>query len=108
MPNVAGKKFPYTATGKKAAMKAAMKKKKMDPNEKVGMEYGIKSERKGLRGAMMRKAISSAAGANTPTAKKFTKGVSAGKNMVSKDKAAASRGGTMPVKKKVTVRTKKK
>jgi hypothetical protein len=27
MPNVSGKKFPYTAAGKKAAAKAEMKKK---------------------------------------------------------------------------------
>jgi hypothetical protein len=35
MPNVAGKKFPYTATGKKAAMEAAMKKKKMKKKVKA-------------------------------------------------------------------------
>jgi hypothetical protein len=35
MPNVAGKKFPYTASGKMAAMEAAMKKKKMKKKTKT-------------------------------------------------------------------------
>ena len=32
MPKVKGKKFPYTAAGKKAAKKAAKKKKKLIPS----------------------------------------------------------------------------
>lgn len=71
----------------------------MDPNEKIGIEYGIKSERGGLRGYMTRQAIKSASKATTPKAKKFTAGVSKGKAMLEKDKAAARRGGSMPVKK---------
>jgi hypothetical protein len=85
------------------------KRKPMDPNEKVGIEYGIKSERKGLRGALMRRAISSGAKASTPAAKKFNRGVSKGKAMLNKDKAMAARGGSMPkTKAKKVTRGKKK
>jgi hypothetical protein len=75
------------------------KKKPMDPNEKLGYKYALKSERKTPLAVLRRKAIRDAAKLTDPAAKSFSKGASAGKNMLSKDKAAASRGGTMPVKK---------
>jgi hypothetical protein len=84
-------------------------KKPMNPNEKTGMMYGIKSERKTPLGVLRRKAIKDAAKLKDPAARSFSKGASAGKNMLSKDKAAASRGGTMPkTKAKKITRGKKK
>jgi hypothetical protein len=44
MPNVDGKKFPYTAAGKKAAKKATDKKmaaKKMADKKMSGMKRGM-------------------------------------------------------------------
>jgi len=78
------------------------KKKPMDPNEKLGYKYALKSERKTPLAVLRRKAIKDAAKLTDPAARSFSKGASAGKNMLSKDKAAASRCGTMPVKKAAT------
>jgi hypothetical protein len=80
------------------------KKKPMDPNEKLGYKYALKSERKTPLAVLRRKAIRDAAKLTDPAARSFSKGASAGKNMLSKDKAAASRGGTMPVKKSTRTR----
>jgi hypothetical protein len=85
------------------------KKKPMDQSEKFGYQYALKSERKTPLAVLRRKAIRDAALRSDPAAKSFSKGASAGKNMLSKDKAMASRGGTMPkTKAKKITRGKKK
>ena len=86
------------------------KKKGMTETEKMGVMYALKSERKTPLAILRRSAIKSAAERTDISARRFSQGAAKGKAMLEKDKAAARRGGSMPVskKKKTTVRTKKK
>jgi len=86
------------------------KKKGMTTEEKMGVMYALKSERKTPLAVLRRKAIRDAAKRTDVSAKRFTAGAAKGKAMLDKDRAMAARGGSMPVKrtpKKITKGKKK-
>lgn len=71
-------------------------KKGMPQEEKMGVKYALKSERKTPLAILRRKAIKDAAKRTDVSAKRFTQGAEKGKAMLNKDKAMAARGGSMP------------